>query len=191
LDRAAIVPIADGSEDLEAVCIIDVLRRAGAGVTVASVSGLQIVGSKGVKLLADRLLAECVNDAYDLVALPGGMPGSEHLRDSKAVIHLLKIQADKRLLYGAICAAPAVVLHYHGLIDGRRVACHPDFRRLITNAEVVSDAVVVDGNVITGRGAGTALEFSLTLVELLFDRARAEKVAEEMGVPGGWRLSPC
>jgi protein deglycase len=186
LDRAVIVPIADGSEELEVVCIVDVLRRAGAEVTVASVSGLQIVGSKGVKLLADRLVAECVNDVYDLVALPGGMPGSERLRDSKAVVHLLKRQVDEGKLYGAICAAPAVILHHHGLIDGRRVACHPDFRHLITRAEVVSVPVAVDGNVITGRGAGAAVEFSLTLVELLFDRAKAEWVAERMGVPMGW-----
>jgi 4-methyl-5(b-hydroxyethyl)-thiazole monophosphate biosynthesis len=187
LDRAVIVPIADGSEELEAVCIIDVLRRAGAQVTVASVSGLQIVGSRGVKLMADRLVAECVNDAYDLVVLPGGMPGSEHLRDSKAVIHLLKQQAEEEKLYGALCAAPAIVLHHHGLIDGRRVACHPEFRHLITNAEVISGAVAVDGNVITGRGAGVAVEFSLTLVEYLFDREKASEVAEGMVFVGEWR----
>jgi protein deglycase len=180
MSKDIMVSVADGSEELEAVAIVDVLRRAGAQVTIASVDGLEISGSKGVRLIADRLAAECVDDVYDLIVLPGGMPGSAHLRDSEPLIRMIRRQAQENRLYGAICAAPAVVLHPHGLVDKRRVACHPDFGHLIKNAELTSDAVVVDGNVITGRGAGTAIEFSLALVELLFDREKAREVARGM-----------
>ena len=177
MGKQIMVPVADGSEELETVCIVDLLRRTGAPVTIASVDGLQVVGSKGVKLIADRLMAECINESYDLVALPGGMPGSEHLRDSEPLIHILRQQARENRLIGAICAAPAVVLHYHGFLEGRRATCHPSFSYLITSGELESESVVVDGNVITSRGAGTAIEFCLALIELLFDREKAREIA--------------
>ncbi len=184
--KEIIVPIADGSEELEAISIVDVLRRTGVPVTIASVDGLLVTCSKGVKLTADCLVSECVDKSYDLIVLPGGMPGSLHLKDSESLAHMLKRQARDGRLYGAICAAPAVVLHHHGLVQGKRVTCHPDFSRLMENADVVNEAVVVDGNVITSRGAGTAVEFSLTLVELLFGRAKAEDVARGMVFGRGW-----
>jgi len=90
MSKQVLVPIADGTEELEAVCIIDVLRRAGASVTVASVGDLQITASRGVKLVADQKIADCVADKYDLIVLPGGIPGAEHLRDSKELEILLR-----------------------------------------------------------------------------------------------------
>ena len=95
MSKKVLVPIADGIEEIEAVCIIDVLRRAGADVTVASVDGLQVTASRGVKLVADVLITECADRIYDLIALPGGMPGAEHLRDSKELIGILKQQQKK------------------------------------------------------------------------------------------------
>ena len=92
MTKKVLVPIADGTEEIEAVCIIDVLRRAGAAVTVASVGELQISASRGVKLVADKLIGDCVDEIYDLVVLPGGMPGAEHLRDSKELVKILKDQ---------------------------------------------------------------------------------------------------
>ena len=104
MTKTVLAAIADGIEDLESVCVIDVLRRAGAGVTVASVDNKQITASRGVKIIADKLMADCTNDVFDLIVLPGGMPGAEHLRDCEELSVLLKQQNDNGRLYGAICA---------------------------------------------------------------------------------------
>ena len=128
MKKTVLVPVADGTEELEAVAIIDVLRRAGATVTVASVTGArQITASRGVVIVADALIEACTNMEFDLVVLPGGIPGAEHLRDSAALIDILKRQRDKARLYGAICASPAVVLQHHGLLAGHQATCHPGF----------------------------------------------------------------
>ncbi len=178
MTKKVLVPVADGTEEIEAVCIIDVLRRAGADVTVASVGGLQITASRGVRITADCLVPECRNQTYDLVVLPGGIPGAEHLRDSEALREILVRQHREGRIYGAICASPAVVLESHGLLRGRKATCHPGFMDRLTEAS--RDRVVVDGNCITSRGPGTALEFALKLVELLFDEKKAADVAGPM-----------
>jgi len=178
--RKVLVPVADGTEEIEAVCIIDVLRRAGAEVTVASVGNLQVTAARGVKLVADCLIEDCQDDHFDLIALPGGIPGAEHLRDSSPLIQLLRRhQADGRW-YGAICAAPAVVLSHHGLLGGRQATGHPSFTEQLTDGKPVAARVVVDGNCVTSQGPGTALEFALTLVALLYDDATAKDVAAPM-----------
>ena len=180
--KKVLVPIADGTEEIEAVCIIDVLRRAGAAVTVASVGELQVTASRGVKLVADRLIGACMDETYDLVVLPGGMPGAEHLRDSKEVTTILKDQKGQGRLYGAICAAPAVVLKHHGLLEQRQATCHPSFVSNLENIDMVEARVVVDGTCVTSRGPGTALEFALKLVELLYGADKAKEVGEPMVV---------
>lgn len=180
MSKKVLVPIADGSEELEAVCIIDILRRAGAEVTVASVDGLQVTASRGVKLVTERLIADCMDVTYDLVALPGGMPGAEHLRDSKELELILRRQYEEGRLYAAICASPAVVLQPHGLLAQRRATCHPGRVDQLENTEAVDFRVVKDGNCITSRGPGTAIEFSLKLVELLYDEQKAKDVAEPL-----------
>ena len=177
MTKKVLVPIADGSEEIEAVTIIDILRRAGAEVTVASVDQLQVTASRGVKLAADRLLSECINETYDLIALPGGMPGAEHMRDSGELIRMLKRQREDGKLYAAICASPAVVFQPHGLLQGRKATCHPGRLDALKNTEAADLPVVVDGNCITGRGPGTALEFALKLVELLFGEQKMKEVA--------------
>ena len=178
MERHVLVPIANGTEELEAVCIIDVLRRAGVTVTIASVDRLQIVASKGVKIVADCLIAECNDKTFDLIALPGGMPGAEHLRDSKELVSMLKRHRDEGRLYSAICAAPAVVLYTHGLLEGHRFTCHPNFAHLLKDVTPVDSPVVVDGNLITSRGAGTAIEFALKIIEILKGIEVAKKVSE-------------
>lgn len=179
-DKSVLVPIADGSEEIEAVTIIDVLRRAGAEVVVASVNNLQITASRGVKLVADCLIADCVDRIFDLVVLPGGIPGAEHLRDNPVLKQILMAQADRGAFYGAICAAPAVVLETHGLLRNRRATTHPNFVDRLENASAVDSPVVVDGNCVTSRGPGTALAFALELVALLFGREQREAVAAPM-----------
>jgi 4-methyl-5(b-hydroxyethyl)-thiazole monophosphate biosynthesis len=184
--KNVLVPIADGSEELEAICIVDVLRRAGATVTLASVATLEVVASKGVKLIADRLLAECIDATYDLIALPGGMPGSEHLRDCPELVEALKRQRTEGRFYAAICAAPAVALFPHGLLKERRATCHPNFAQLAPGVNMIDAAVVVDNNCVTSRGAGTAVEFSLTLVELLYGKEKAREIARGMVFMRDW-----
>lgn len=175
-----LVPIADGTEEIEAVTIIDVLRRAGAQVWVASVNALQITASRGVKIVADCLIDECRDQVFDLVVLPGGMPGAEKLRDNAVLKEILLGQQASQRLYGAICAAPAVVLETHGLLKGRQATCHPGFVETLHEASSAQTRVVVDGNCVTSRGPGTALEFALKLVELLFGKEKMEEVAAPM-----------
>jgi 4-methyl-5(b-hydroxyethyl)-thiazole monophosphate biosynthesis len=181
--KKVLVAIADGSEEIEAVCIIDTLRRAGAEVTVASVDQLQVTASRDVKIVADAQIADCVNQTYDGIALPGGMPGAEHLRDSAELIGMLKKQKQAGRLYAALCASPAVALQPHGLLDGVRATCFPAFRNRLDPAYASDDRVVVDGHCVTSQGPGTAIEFALKLVELLFGSPKASEVGVAMLAP--------
>ncbi len=178
--KKVLVPIADGSEEIEAVCIIDTLRRAGAEVTVASVGKLQVTASRGVKIVADARIADCTGQTYDCIVLPGGMPGAEHLRDSAKLIEMLREQKQAGRLYAAICAAPAVVLQHHKLLEKVRATCHPAFLSKLNPAHASDERVVVDGHCVTSQGAGTAIEFALKLVELLFGPAKAKEVGTAM-----------
>lgn len=178
--KKVLVPIADGCEEIETACIVDVLRRADADVTIASVGRLQIAGSRGMKLVADRLISECVKDSYDLIVLPGGMPGAENLRDSNDLLELLNKQHQNQKLYAAICASPGVVLHHHGLIGQRKATAYPGFADNFENTEAIDSRVVVDGNCITSRGPGTAMKFSLKLVEILYGEQKAIEIAQAM-----------
>ncbi len=178
--RSVLVPIADGSEELEAVTIIDVLRRACAEVTVASVGKLEITASRNVKIIADKNISECVNETYDLIVLPGGMPGAETLRDCKELEQMLKRQAEKKRLYAAICASPVVVLQHQGLLIGHNATCHPAFAEELEDNDAVEERVVIDGNCITSRAPGTAMEFALKLVELLYGEDKVKELAKEM-----------
>ena len=180
MPASVLVPIAEGIEEIEAVTIVDVMRRAGAEVTVASVGDLQVTASRGVRLVGDCRISDCLGTTYDLIALPGGMPGAEHLRDSGDLVSMLVRQRREGRWYAAICASPAVVLQAHGLLVDRRATAHPGFVDRLADTEGVESRVVVDGNCVTSRGPGTALEFALALVDLLFGRDRAEEVARAM-----------
>ena len=177
------MPVADGTEELEAVAIIDVLRRAGAAVTMASVSGdQQITASRGVVIVADDLIEACVEKDYDLVVLPGGIPGAQNLRDSDLLKQILIRQHERERLYGAICASPAIVLEHHGLLAGHQATCHPGFIDQLSAANRVASRVVVDGNCLTSRGAGTAVMFALALVERLYSKDKRDEVAASLAI---------
>lgn len=181
MKKTVLVPVADGTEELEAVAIIDVLRRSGAAVTVASVTGArQITASRGVVIVADALIEDCTEKDYDLVVLPGGIPGAERLRDCAHLTRILKRQHERGGLYGAICASPAVVLEHHGLLAGLQATCHPGSVHQLATRDRVEDRVVADGNCLTSRGAGTAVEFALALVERLYGKEKREEVAAPM-----------
>lgn len=178
--KYVLVPIADGSEEIETVTIVDTLVRGGAIVTTASVSSnLQVTCSRGVKLVADKFINECVNESWDLIVLPGGMPGSTNLKNSDFLKQILLKQKENNKPYAAICAAPAVVLNSFGLLDGKRATAYPKFQADLP-IPVVDEIVVTDGNVITSQGPATSLAFSLTLVEFLFGKEKANAISKEM-----------
>lgn len=179
--KAVLVPIGTGTEEMEAVITIDVLRRAGAAVTVASVeNSLEVTCSRGVKLVADQLISEAAAQQYDLIACPGGMPGAERLRDSSTLSQLVKQQQAAGKLYAAICATPAVFFESQGILDGRKATAHPAFSDKLSNQEAVQQRVVVDGKLTTSRGPGTAFEFALALVKQLYGDDKVKEVAGPM-----------
>ncbi|MGA2916173.1 MAG: DJ-1 family glyoxalase III [Sedimentisphaerales bacterium] len=180
MSKRVLVAVADGTEELEAIAIIDCLRRAGANLTVASVAKLGITTARKVKIVADCLISDCINNSYDIIILPGGTKGAENLRDSKELVEMLKKQKDSPRFYAAICASPAVVLEHHGLLTDKKATCFPALADKLSNKQAINQRVVVDGNCITSQGPGTALEFSLKLVELLFGRQKSEELAKVM-----------
>ncbi len=177
MNKKVLVPIADGTEEIEAMTIIDVLRRAEARVTVAGVPSREITAAHGVRISADKLISECAGESYDMIALPGGMPGATNLRDSKALTDLLLKQRDADGWIAAICASPAVVLAPLGLLADRHATCYPGFTEQLGEAIVSDDRVVVDGRCITSKGPGSAMEFAVTLVSVLFGKAKADEIA--------------
>lgn len=179
--KSVLVLLAEGFEEIEAVTAIDVLRRAGAEVVAAGLTEGPIAASRGVRILPDAPLDDVLDRDFDLVVLPGGMPGAANLRDDPRVARLVANQISKpdRVL-GAICAAPAVVLSSLGLLRGRRATGHPNFAEKIRDTERADGRVVVDGNLVTSKGPGTALEFALKLVEVLFGPEKARDVNAPM-----------
>lgn len=177
-----LIPIADGSEDLEAVTLIDLLRRADITVIVASVhtDRLTIKAARGTKITADATITAPRLEAerWDAIVLPGGMPGAEHLRDSQPLIDLLKAQNRFHRCIGAICAAPAVVLEHHSLIGGRNATCYPAMQDdLMTFA---NRDVVIDRELITSQGPATAMIFALTIIQHLCGQSIRDKVADAL-----------
>lgn len=184
MNKTALVPIADGSEDIEAVTIIDILRRAHVEVTVASVhEHLAITASRGTRIVADALLQDCVDQDYDLIALPGGMPGARHLSECALLIDRLRRQREAGFWYGAICAAPAVALAPHGLLDGLAATGHQAFREDLPDRTREAKRVVVDQNCITSQGPGSAIEFALALVARVCGQDVRDQVAAPMMLP--------
>ena len=168
-----LVPLADGCEELEAVTVIDLLRRAGIEVVSAGLKPGVVKASRGVQLVPDTTLDVALQDEYDMVVLPGGMPGAAHLKDDARILELVKKMAAAGKVTAAICAAPTVLLEA-GVLAGRQATSYPGFLDALNPPGVTfcTDAVVQDGAVITSRGPGTAMDFALVLVERL---AGAEK----------------
>lgn len=172
--------LAEGFEEIEAIAPVDVLRRAGAELTVAAIAeGIHVTGRSGVTMHADTTLAAVGEKPFDCLFLPGG-PGVKHLRaDPRVRARVLEQHHAGRWL-AAICAAPTV-LHDAGLLAGRRYTAHFSVAAELTQI-LANERVVVDGNILTSRGAGTALEFGLTLVEKLFSAEKAHEVGRSICV---------
>jgi len=171
--------LADGFEEIEAMAIVDILRRAGLEVKTVGVTGKLITGNHGIPVTADITESEAVTDGLTAVMLPGGGEGTRRLDKSETVEKFLRYAAEKNLLIGAICAAPSVLGH-KGRLKGKNATCFPGWEQELTGATVLPDAVVRDGNIITGKGAGVSLEFAFALVAALASPERADKVKKDM-----------
>ncbi|WKZ33499.1 MAG: DJ-1/PfpI family protein [Thermodesulfobacteriota bacterium] len=171
-----LVPIAPGFEEIEAVTIIDILRRAGAEVVAAGTVPGPIEGRSGIRILTDALMDDIGAD-FDMVVLPGGALGAENLKKDERVRRLISGLMDKGRKVAAICAAPAV-LSAIGVTAGKRITSHPSVREelLSRNEAVSNERVVTDGNIMTSQGPGTAMEFAFRLVEALFGKEKGEEV---------------
>jgi protein deglycase len=178
---AALIPLASGVEEMEAVIVIDVLRRARWDVTVAAVRtagshpGAPLVASRGVRLCADVEWEEASRHLFDALVLPGGAGGTQVLRSDARVIEAVRRQQASGKWVCAICAAP-LVLQEAGILKGRRATCHPGVREELVEANCIDERVVIDGRIITSQGPGTAIEFALAILEQVQGAAAAQAV---------------
>ena len=181
-----LVPLAQGFEEIEAVTVVDLLRRAGIEVHTAALDGPLVTGSHGIAVQADIALDAAAADDYAMIVLPGGMPGAERLKNDPRVISLLRRFAADGRYTAAICAAPGVLAHA-GLLDERAATSFPGFLTADSapGIRLREDPVVVDGKVVTSRGAGTAMEFALALVGLLAGPEVQQQVAERLQMARG------
>jgi len=165
---SVLVPLAQGCEELEAVTVVDLLRRAGISVVTAGLDDRPVRASRGVVLIPDTTLNEVLGREFDMIVLPGGQPGATNLAKDERVTGLLKRLALAGKYTAAICAAPAV-LAQSGLLEGRRATSYPGSLdpQSVAGLQYVDEPVVIDGRIITSRGPGTAMDFALQLIEVL------------------------
>lgn len=180
-----LVPLAPGFEDLEAVTIVDLLRRAGIEVVTAGLVPGLVQGARGMRMQPDAALDAVLDREFDMIALPGGMPGAENLKQDRRIQALLKKMAVAGKYTAAICAAP-IALAEAGLLGGKKATSYPGFldKLNLPGTAYLNDAVVVDGKVVTSRGPGTAMDFALELVALLQGKAKRDQVEAGLMRPG-------
>jgi len=172
---SVLVPLAQGCEEIEAVTVIDILRRAGINVVSAGLDDQPVRASRGVTLVPDTTLDAALQHSFDMIALPGGQPGTNNLKADPRIIALLQKMAKHGKYVTAICAAPSV-LASAGLLDGKQATCYPGSLDPFPHVLQQHTAVVEDEMLITSRGPGTAMDFALTLVERLAGKAKRKEV---------------
>ena len=155
------VPLAEGFEEIEAVAVIDVLRRGGIKVDVVGIEDEVVTGRNGIRVLCDKTISDVKPEDYDGIVLPGGNPGYKNLENNQQVLNFVKALNNKGKLVAAICASPTI-LEKIGILEGKKATCYPTMKDKIKN--FVDERVVVDKNVITSQGPGTAIEFALEIV---------------------------
>ena len=172
--------LADGFEELEGLTVVDLMRRAGIKVNTVSIMGRkEIHGAHGIDLTADETFENADFSDAGMLVLPGGMPGTLHLKEHAGLKELLLKFNEEENYLAAICAAPTV-LGGLGLLEGKKAVCYPSMEDGLTGAKVLFENVVTDGNVTTSRGLGTAIDFALRLIEILKGRETAAKLAEQI-----------
>jgi 4-methyl-5(b-hydroxyethyl)-thiazole monophosphate biosynthesis len=170
-----LVPLAQGCEEIEAVTVIDILRRAGIEVVSAGLDAHPVRASRGTVLVPDTTLDAALKLQFDMIVLPGGQPGTNNLKADARIRQLLQHMSQQGKHVAAICAAPSV-LASAGLLDGKRATSYPGALDEFTTVHKQAAAVVEDGKLITSRGPGTAMDFALTLVERLAGHAKRQDV---------------
>ncbi len=177
-----LILLAQGCEEVEAVTVIDLLNRAGLEVTTACLDNEKVIhASHGALLMAQKTLNEVLNEEFDMVVLPGGLPGADHLANDTRVIRLIKDMANAGKYVSAICAAPHI-LAQNGLLNGKKATAYPGFLKKsdFPQIDICDEKVVVSGNIITGRGPGVAMDFALTLIEVLCGEELRDKVEKTL-----------
>lgn len=172
--------LAKGFEELEALAPVDVLRRAGVTVKTVGVTGKRVSGSHGISVNCDITINEATFDELDGIILPGGLPGTTNLEADEAVQGFIDYAAEHGKIIGAICAAP-MILGHKGLLQGKNAVCYTGFEKELTGAHVLDRPAVRDGNIVTGWGAGGAMDFALLYLETISDNEElAKKTARNM-----------
>lgn len=177
--KKVMIPLGEGFEEIEAITNIDVFRRAGLEVVTAGLGKREVEGDHGIKIEADLLLKDVDINELDAIVLPGGMPGAENLRNNDKLVWLISELDQREGLVAAICAAP-MVLDKGGVIEGKNATSYPGFARKMPSCNYTEERVVRDGNVITGRGPGVAMEFALEVVRYLVGHEKVDELKDEM-----------
>ncbi|HOW82185.1 MAG TPA: DJ-1/PfpI family protein [Spirochaetota bacterium] len=176
-----LVPLAAGMEEIEAVTIIDVLRRAGIDTVSAALGENPVAGSHGIAVNTDTSIDAIDSGSFGCIALPGGMPGSQNLADDARVNRIIRDIHNRGGILAAICAAP-MVLGRAGLLDGKKATCYPGFQHELLGAEYIPGPFILDGNILTGKGPGCAIPFALKLVEMIKGKKESDALKEAMQV---------
>jgi len=174
-----LVPLADGAEEMEAVIMIDVFRRAGWRVDVTGLKPGLVEASRGVKIMPDRHWEQIDPSSYEVIALPGGNLGTVNLMEDERVLEALREQHRVGKLVAAVCAAP-LVLQRAGILDQQRVTCHPLAAADLKTGTRVNEPVVISGHLVTGQGPGTTFAFALAIIALREGREKALEIARGM-----------
>jgi 4-methyl-5(b-hydroxyethyl)-thiazole monophosphate biosynthesis len=176
-----LVPLAQGCEELEAITITDLLVRAGIKVVTAGLDDRPVIASRGARLIPDTTIKAVRDQQFDLIVLPGGLPGADHLRDDINVQHMLRTHAAEGRYVAAICAAPKALAQAN-LLQGKTVTAYPGVLNSLDlpDTRISNAATEVDGKVITSRGPGTAMDFALTLIEILEGKAKRDEVNNQL-----------
>jgi 4-methyl-5(b-hydroxyethyl)-thiazole monophosphate biosynthesis len=175
----ALVPLANGVEEMEAVIIIDTLRRANWEVTAAGLGGTQILASRKVKLVADVEWSVVHAASFDVIAIPGGSEGAKNLMASKSLLEAVRKHVGAGKLIGAICAGP-LVLQAAGVLAGRKATCHPGVAGQLTATARLENRVVIDDTIVTSQGPGTSFEFALAMIGIVDGQMAADRIAKAM-----------
>ncbi|MBI3399495.1 MAG: DJ-1/PfpI family protein [Deltaproteobacteria bacterium] len=173
--KKVLIPLAPGFEEIEAIAVVDILRRAGVDVVMAGTAANPIEGRNRIKVLADVILGSAKDQDFDMIILPGGAIGTENLKKDSRIKEIVERLCKKGKFISAICAAPTV-LSAIGITAGKTVTSHPTVRTKLEKEKISDERVVIDGNIITSQGPGTAIEFAFKLVEVLLGKEKAAEV---------------